>query len=87
MIYTIRRYRILKARDKYRVVDHPFRIGFIDRTVVLPVTPNPPGLPMIAHNALPLSELEKHVGINTLMSGCLTETTRSAYIHQSVYSF
>lgn len=42
--------------------------GFLFTTSVRPVNPDPVGFPLIAHSALPFSELEKQIGSNVLMS-------------------
>lgn len=61
----------MRAKEKFRAADHPFRLSFIDTTSVRPVSPQHVAFPLIAHNALPFSELEKRIGSNVLMSDWL----------------
>lgn len=67
-LHTIERFDIVKAKDRYKVVDHLFRIRFIQRTIANPVVPRPKKIPMFACTALPMAEHEKRVGTNIIMS-------------------
>lgn len=42
MVYKIDSYMIVKAKEKYRAVDHPFRLSFINTTTLSPINPPPP---------------------------------------------
>lgn len=69
VVYTIERFNIFKAREKYRAVDHPFRISFTQRTVVKPVVPQPENFSTFAYSVFTFSELEKGICQNVLMPG------------------
>ncbi|XBH71709.1 hypothetical protein VPH35_099121 [Triticum aestivum] len=71
----IQHYLILRAKEKYRATDHPFRLSFINTNIVCPVNPQLPGFPLIAHNALPFSEVENRIGSNVLMSDVIALVT------------
>lgn len=65
----------VKAKDRYRALDYPFRIRSIQRTTANPVVPRPENFAMFADTALPMSELEKRFGPNILMSDVVGLTT------------
>src|ERR1041385_3941916 len=63
-IYKIQNYYIANPKYTYKAADHPHRLSFIKTTVVTPVVPQPMNFPLLAHNAVPFSELEKRIGSN-----------------------
>uniref|UniRef100_A0A8I6YRZ9 Replication protein A 70 kDa DNA-binding subunit B/D first OB fold domain-containing protein n=1 Tax=Hordeum vulgare subsp. vulgare TaxID=112509 RepID=A0A8I6YRZ9_HORVV len=66
-VYKIQHYLIERPKNTYKATDHPHRLSSIKTTVVTPIIPQPVDFPLIAHNTLPFSELEKRIGSKVLM--------------------
>lgn len=67
-IYRIGTFEIYRAREKYKTVDHPWRIFFAQRTVVEPVVPQPENFPKYGYTTYPISQFEKRIRLNILLS-------------------
>jgi hypothetical protein len=73
-VYKIQNYLIERPKYIYRAADHPQRLSFIKTTILTPIVPQPVGFPLLAHNALPFSEIEKRIGSKELLSGYFLAT-------------
>lgn len=56
LVYTIERFDIFKARERYRAVDHPCRISLTQRTISKPAVSQPGNFLMFAYYVFPFSE-------------------------------
>lgn len=54
---------------KHRVVDHPWRLCFTERTIVESLAPQLENFPALAYYVLRFSQIGKHVRQNILMPG------------------
>lgn len=66
-IYRLSYYQVQKPREKYRTVDHPWRVMFAQRTVVEPIVPQPPNIPKYGYSAY-ISQFQSRIGLNVLLS-------------------
>lgn len=69
VVYTIKRFDAIKAREKYKAVDHSWRFCFTQRTTIEPVVPQPKNFLMLACTLLSFSQLENRIKQNIIMSG------------------
>lgn len=51
-INRIAAFQIFRAREKYKIVDHPWRITFSQKTIVEPVVPQPRDFPKYGYTLI-----------------------------------
>lgn len=78
VMYTIEQFQVLKGREKYGAIEHPFRISFAQKTEIHLVVPQPENFPVFGYTAYPLSQLGKCIKQNVQISDSTLTTTASS---------
>ncbi|KAM0850118.1 hypothetical protein ACQ4PT_053293 [Festuca glaucescens] len=67
-VYTIDKFDLSDPKKTYRSVDHPLRICFSMRTVLIEVLPPPENFPKFTYTALPFSRLSDRIDEKIVLS-------------------
>ncbi|KAM0850119.1 hypothetical protein ACQ4PT_053293 [Festuca glaucescens] len=83
-VYTIDKFDLSDPKKTYRSVDHPLRICFSMRTVLIEVLPPPENFPKFTYTALPFSRLSDRIDEKIVLSGSFSYHLNFHYIDHTL---